>query len=427
MGPPSPNTAGVNEAAVVVEGVTKGFSVPNSHQQTLKAQVIHPLRRQRRPQLSVLEDVSFEVKRGEFFGVAGRNASGKSTLLKLLAGIYRVDKGRIAVAPRVAPIIELGVGFQPELAARDNVLLNAEMMGVPAADAERRFSDVIDFAELEEFVDLKLKNYSSGMRVRLAFAIALLTDADLYLFDEVLAVGDAGFQQKCQNAFVDLKNDPEKTVILVTHSMTYIERFCDRALLLEDGKTELVGDPRDVSRRYAELLLEGAAPEAATASGTAVRDYPLEITSVWLEDGEGGTVRSVSADDDLAVGLATEVRKRVGGLDLRLEIRDATGARIFAPPYIPIHRPDESLVPGSHLDLFMKIENRLAPGRYTVTCSLWDRSGATDQVVSSAQAASFQVAQGSRWVGGLVDLRYELNVRQSGVEPVDQPGRTDLA
>ena len=170
---------------------------------------------------------------GEFFGIAGRNGSGKSTLLKCMAGIYQAD-GDIWVRGRLSTFIELGVGFNPDLAARDNVVMNGIMLGLTPREARKRFDSVIEFAELEEFKDLKLKNYSSGMHVRLAFSVAIQVDADILMIDEVLAVGDAAFQQKCFDVFNDLR-ERGSTIIFVTHDMGALQRFCDRALLLERG------------------------------------------------------------------------------------------------------------------------------------------------------------------------------------------------
>ena len=189
-----------------------------------------------------LDDVSFDVAQGEFFGVVGRNGTGKSTLLRCLAGIYRADAARSRSAGRVSPFIELGVGFNPELTARDNVILNAMMLGLTPQQARERFDAIIAFAELEEFLDLRLKNYSSGMQVRLGFSVAIQVEAEILLVDEVLAVGDAAFQQKCYEEFQRLK-DEGRTVVFVTHDMSAVERFCDRAMLLEKGEIVTLGTP----------------------------------------------------------------------------------------------------------------------------------------------------------------------------------------
>src|SRR4051794_11997261 len=188
---------------VVIEarGLRKTFRIPEQKVETLKERAVHPFARIEHRQLQALRDVSFDVHRGEFFGIVGRNGSGKSTLLKILAGIYRADRGDVRMAGRLSTFIELGVGFNPDLAARDNVLINGIMLGLSPREALRRFDEIIEFAELEDFVDLKLKNYSSGMHVRLAFSVMIQVDADILLIDEVLAVGDASFQQKCFDVF----------------------------------------------------------------------------------------------------------------------------------------------------------------------------------------------------------------------------------
>ena len=207
----------VQPPMVVVKDVSKTFHVPEERRHTLKERVLHPRRRIRKQSFKALDGISFEIDQGEFFGIAGRNGSGKSTLLKCLAGIYKAE-GQIWRRGRMSTLIELGVGFNPDMAARDNVVLNGIMMGLTPREARRRYDQVIDFAELEDFQDLKLKNYSSGMHVRLAFSVAIQVDADLILVDEILAVGDASFQQKCFDVFNQMR-DEGKTVVFVTHDM----------------------------------------------------------------------------------------------------------------------------------------------------------------------------------------------------------------
>src|SRR3954447_23849685 len=246
------------DVAVRADGVSKAFRLPHEQVHTLKERVVHPARRRRFDRLQALQDVSFDVRRGEFFGIVGRNGSGKSTLMKCLAGIYRADAGEMWLRGRMAPFIELGVGFNPELTARDNVIINALMLGLTPAEARERYDEIIAFAELEEFVDLKLKNYSSGMHVRLAFSVMVHVDADVLLIDEALAVGDAAFQQKCYDALNRI-NAEGKTILLVTHDMDQVQRFCDRALLLDRGRMVAVGEAGKVARRY--LQLNFATPE----------------------------------------------------------------------------------------------------------------------------------------------------------------------
>ena len=240
-------------------GSARSSASRTSRSHTLKERALHPFRRAGADRLHALDDVSFAVAEGEFFGIVGRNGSGKSTLLKCLAGIYQVDRGQIRMRGRLSTFIELGVGFNPDLPARDNVLINGIMLGLSPKEALRRFDAIIAFAELEEFVDLKLKNYSSGMQVRLAFSVMSQVDADVLLIDEVLAVGDAAFQQKCFDVFQRMK-DEGKTILFVTHDMAAVNRFCDRAVLLERGRVELIGAARPRRR---------ALPRSATSTATA--------------------------------------------------------------------------------------------------------------------------------------------------------------
>ena len=219
--------------------------MPHQRFSTLKERLLRLRAAGGHDTLHALRDVSFDVAPGEFFGIVGRNGSGKSTLLKCLAGIYRLDQGQMRIDGRISPFIELGVGFHPELAAPDNIVLNGVMLGLSAREARERVPRVIEFAGLEDFVDLKLKNYSSGMHVRLAFSVMVQVDADVLLIDEILAVGDAAFQQKCFDVFFRLR-DEGKTIILVTHDMAAVERFCNRAVLLEKG--EVLGARRSASR-----------------------------------------------------------------------------------------------------------------------------------------------------------------------------------
>src|SRR5580700_7481009 len=252
---------------IVVDSVSKTFRVPEERTHTLKERALHPLRKTRHESFPALKDVSFDVRQGEFFGIAGRNGSGKSTLLKCLAGIYGVDSGRIWMQGRLSPFIELGVGFNQDLAARDNVVLNGIMMGLSPREARARYDAVIDFAELREFEELKLKNYSSGMHVRLAFSVAIQVDADILLVDEVLAVGDASFQQKCFDVFNKMR-DSGRTIVFVTHDMSAVNRFCHRALLLERGSVVHLGESHEVADRYLEINFG----RSADAGGGAVAE-----------------------------------------------------------------------------------------------------------------------------------------------------------
>lgn len=248
----------VSPNAIEIRNLSKTFRIPTERVTTLRERIVR-LRGSSYRELKVLDDISFDVPKGEFLGVTGRNGSGKSTLLKILAGIYRADSGSAAVAGRVAPIIDLGVGFNNELPAYDNVVMNAVMMGLTPAEARRRFGEIIDFAELRDFERLKLANYSSGMRARLGFAVMTRVDPDVMLFDEVLAVGDTRFKEKCAATFERLR-EAGHTGVLVTHSMGAMVRHCESAILLEGGRIVARGDPEEVADEYEALQARAPAP-----------------------------------------------------------------------------------------------------------------------------------------------------------------------
>jgi ABC-type polysaccharide/polyol phosphate transport system ATPase subunit len=235
--------------AIEAAGVHKSFRLPHQQRTTLKEHFLHPFERTTYEQQEALVDVSFAVEPGEFFGIIGPNGSGKSTLLKILAGIYRQDRGEVQINGALSPFIELGVGFNPELTARDNIRINGTLLGLSLRELDRRFDEIVGFAELERFVDQKLKNFSSGMQVRLAYAIAIQVDFDILLLDEVLAVGDQSFQEKCMVTFEQMRTDG-KTMILVSHNLDAVARYCDRALLLESGLLQQIGPAEVVIDTY---------------------------------------------------------------------------------------------------------------------------------------------------------------------------------
>lgn len=241
------------DVIIKAEQVVKEFKLPHEKYNTLKGRVVNIFRSQKGYELQkALDDVSFEVKRGEFFGIVGRNGSGKSTMLKVLAGIYMPTSGQVHTLGKLVPFIELGVGFSPELTGRENVYLNGALLGFNRKEVEAMYKDIVEFAEIERFMDQKLKNYSSGMQVRLAFSIAIRAQGDILLLDEVLAVGDEAFQRKCFDYFDQLK-DAKQTVILVTHDMSNIERFCDRVMVLDKSKVVKITDAKEAAKIYLKL------------------------------------------------------------------------------------------------------------------------------------------------------------------------------
>jgi ABC-type polysaccharide/polyol phosphate transport system ATPase subunit len=393
-------------SAVSVEGVSKTFRLPHQQYSTLKERALHPLRRTTYDELRAVQDISLQIAQGEFFGIVGRNGSGKSTLLKCIAGIYRVDTGRISIAGRLSPFIELGVGFNPDLNARDNVIINAIMLGLSRKQAMERFEHVVAFAELEGFMDLRLKNYSSGMLVRLAFATAIQVDAEILLIDEVLAVGDAAFQQKCFEEFFRLKREG-KTIVFVSHDMYSVERFCTRAMLMEHGQMTKIGDPRVIGRAYHELnfgkLAHDAPDESHSASATA-------IAEAWFENAGGERVTSASQEDSLSMcfeaRLGEDLKEPVFAVTLRTEL----GHTIIVARSDQHARSSGSFKAGESVVVRFSIPNWLTPARYLLTPSL-AREGTGEDALALVEDMASIVVHGTG-SGGILELPIDMRLER---------------
>ena len=388
-------------AAVEADRLSKTFRLPHQRFSTLKERALHPLERRTFDELRAVDDVSLQVRRGEFFGIVGRNGSGKSTLLKCLAGIYRVDAGHAIVRGRLSPFIELGVGFSPELTARENVLINGIMLGLTRREARRRFDAIIAFAELEDFLDLKLKNYSSGMNVRLAFSTAIQVDADVLLIDEVLAVGDAAFQQKCLEEFERLKA-AGRTIVFVTHDMRAVERFCDRAMLLERGRLVAIDEPRRIARAYNELNF-GRLQDGRVA-GTREGDHlSAEIKDAWFERSDGRRVTTLAQDEPLTlcaeIAFHDDVRDPLIALHLRNEARHT----LFATSTDMRGIPTGLYAPGDAVTVRVALENWLAPGRYDLTPTV-ARADRGYLVLDLREDVASLMVHGELETGGAIDI-----------------------
>jgi ABC-type polysaccharide/polyol phosphate transport system ATPase subunit len=367
--------------AVHVQDVAKSFSIPRERVHTLKERMLHPLRRAAHDEFAALRGVSFTVEPGEFYGIVGRNGSGKSTLLKCLAGIYRTDRGAIYIDGRVSTFIELGVGFNPDLAAYDNVMLNATMLGLSTKEARKRYDRIIDFAELHDFTDLKIKNYSSGMLVRLAFSVMIQVDADILLIDEVLAVGDAAFSQKCFDEFGRIRRSGA-TVLLVTHDMSAVQRFCDRAMVMEHGKVVQIGDVDAVADKYlqlnfseearAEVAGEDAPVEVvASGDGETVRsgDGAAEILEAWVEDGSGAHLEVAPTGSPTAICFRVRFHRDVQDPVFGVGLDDSQGNGLFAATNA-FDGPSGFYAAGSEHIVHVSFQNFLGPERYAVSASV---------------------------------------------------------
>jgi ABC-type polysaccharide/polyol phosphate transport system ATPase subunit len=238
---------------IEVDGVSKAFWIPSVQRETVREHLLGMLQPRRFQRLQVLEGVTFDLRRGEALGIMGRNGSGKSTLLKIMCGVYQPDLGRVSTSASITPILELGVGWNPELDAEDNVLLLGSVMGLSLAEIHRSMEEILAFAELERFAHLKLKHYSSGMSERLGYAVAFKAVREVLVLDEIFAVGDAGFRVRCERRYRELRSLGHAAII-VSHDPRVVSTFCDRALLLDAGQIVFEGSPREVAERYVSTL-----------------------------------------------------------------------------------------------------------------------------------------------------------------------------
>ena len=410
--------------AIVVDRASKRFATPRERRNTIKERALHPFSRAGTERFTALRDVSFTVDRGEFFGIVGRNGSGKSTLLKCMAGVYRVDRGAITVAGRLVPFIELGVGFNQEMTALDNIVINGVMMGMSPREAQRRFGAVIEFAELEGFLDLKLKNYSSGMLVRLAFAVMIQVDADILLIDEVLAVGDAAFQQKCFDEFVRIR-EARKTILLVTHDMGAVHRFCDRALLLERGRIVAVDDPDVIGNRYLEINFSATARDDAEhqrdhGSTERMGDGSAEILDAWFENEAGERATVLPAGGRCSFGARVRFLAAVDdplfGVVLQNDQRDI----ILAASTLWSNPTPGRFSPGQEVDYRVSFENLLVPGRYDATPAVARQGGGIAWIDRREKLVSVLVS-GPLRTDAVVDLRYEVQLLPAKAPPAEVP------
>jgi ABC-type polysaccharide/polyol phosphate transport system ATPase subunit len=411
--------AGRGPVVIEARGLHKAFRVPSHRIDTLKERATNPFRKMEYRELRALSDVSFDVHKGEFFGIVGRNGSGKSTLLKIMAGIYRPDAGKVRMAGRVAPFIELGVGFNPELTARENVALNGVLFGLGRREARYNLDAVLDFAELREFVELKVKNYSSGMMVRLAFAIMVQADADVMLIDEVLAVGDAAFGQKCMDVFY-ARRRAGRTIVLVTHDMATVQALCHRAMLLQDGELQYVGDPEDTALRYYRLNFSGSPEVAAAVAARPETERPVadpeingRLVHAHLLDQAGHPIENLEQGVPLRLDVVLEAARELEHPMFALQVLNADGDVVFV-----IERSlDATLAAGQRVRLEGEVDNVLVPGRYSIDCWIRRDRVSGDMVVQGLRLTHF-VVFGTAPRHGMVSLR-------STVIPTALPMRED--
>jgi len=400
--------------AVTVEHVSKSFKTPTEARHTLKERVLHPLRGRGERAFEALKDLSFTVEEGEFFGIVGRNGSGKSTLLKCLAGIYSVDEGRMWRRGRMSTFIELGVGFNPDLAAYDNVVLNGIMMGLTPTEAKARYARIIEFAELEEFQDLKLKNYSSGMHVRLAFSVAIQVDADVLLIDEVLAVGDAAFQQKCFDVFHRMREEG-KTILFVTHDMGTVNRFCDRAMLLDHGAMVAIGDPRTVGDHYLELNFAVQAGTQPHQVGERAGDGSARIVDAWLEDHYGLRRAQFLSGTRNIFHAVVEFDETEEDPSLTVAFRNEHHQNVLVVSTLIDNREIGTFHAGDVVHFAVSFDNVLAPGRYEPIANL-SHAGEGHDLIDRWENQLSIIVRALHPSGGVVDVPHEWKIEHGTLD-----------
>lgn len=386
------------EFSVVVKNVRKSFKLPHEQHSGIKQLIVNYAKRKKGYEIQqVLNDVSFEIKEGEFFGIVGRNGSGKSTLLKLLAGIYVPDSGLVQVNGSLTPFIELGVGFNPELTGRENVFMNGALLGFSRKEMEVMYEDIVDFAEIENFMDQKLKNYSSGMQVRLAFSIAIRAKTNILLLDEVLAVGDADFQRKCYDYFMSLKKS-KQTVILVTHDMGAVRQYCDRAIMIEKGQIVKSGKPEDVAQEYQKLFIT---PDDSSA----------EESEIW---GEGGMVVRTTAtkvtSDSIRVSTTYFATKDLESPVYGFVLYNNAGTNVLEANTIKEKIKTKNVSKGDQISIEWEFPNILSDGKYTLSVACCDQS-TTHFYQWVNNAASFKIAKYER-TAGVVDPEIKVVIKE---------------
>lgn len=357
-----------NNVVMSVKNISKDFLLPHEQVNSIKSGVVNVFKKKKKTVevQHALKDISFDIKKGEFFGILGRNGSGKSTLLKILSEIYQPTSGSVQSTGKVVPFIELGVGFNPELTGRENVYLNGALLGFGKEEIKKKYQTIVDFSELNDFMDQKLKNYSSGMQVRLAFSVAIQAEADILILDEVLAVGDTNFQQKCNDYFEKIKYE-SKTVILVTHNMDAVEKYCNRAMLINDGNILSIGNPSDVALKYSELNAQGGRDQKADPVDV------VETEGVRIETSVNGnakkTVLNAAEDSPVNLEVSFTSDEDLKNMSFGFTVFNGAGIPIFATN--SKHVADKfTLSNGKKRTFTITLDNLFSNGTYDIAVAL---------------------------------------------------------
>jgi ABC-2 type transport system ATP-binding protein len=394
------------EVVLDVDHLTKSFRLHQDKATSIK-QVVARRGRGHYEEFTALSDVTFDVREGEVFGVIGQNGSGKSTLLKCMAGILQPTKGSVSVRRRMSALLELGAGFHPELSGRDNVFLNAAILGMSRRDIAARFDDIVEFSGLHGFIDAPVKTYSSGMYVRLAFAVAINVDPRLLIIDEILAVGDVTFQQRCMEKFVEFRADG-RTIVLVTHDMNSVKNMCDRAIWLRHGVVTGHGDPSELVDEYTEQML---GDNVRTKDGS-IRRGSGEVQNLTVEmfvgDGDA-PVKRCRTGDDIRIRLHYKAEKRIPRPVFGIAIEQVGGTVVTSPCARDVGLVPDAVDGEGHVDISLS-QFPLLPGTYDIHTSVTDfnRAHIYDHVQTHLR---IDVMTGRRYeTGGVVTLRPEWQI-----------------
>lgn len=373
------------DIAISVKNIHKTFKIPLEGSKNIKQRLVSFSNMKKGYRnFSPLNGVSFEVKKGDFFGIVGRNGSGKSTLLKTIAGIYQPNEGSVTVNGKLIPFIELGVGFNADLTGRENVYLNGALLGFSRDEITNMYDEIVDFAELHDFMEERLKNYSSGMQVRLAFSIAIRAKGDVLLLDEVLAVGDAAFQQKCYDYFGQLKEEG-RTVVLVSHSMSAVQRFCSRALLLEGGKVEAVGSSDEIASLYDDMFIREKSLKDSKKENTSIKeshdsDDGISIDGAYVtQDDKKTDVVKAFKDFQIHIVLSSRLEIKEGNIGFNIKNSQGNVLSAFSTKHqlelFKISKDDS-------IELIVNVTNIFTNGNYTLNLAVADIKNGAEFLIS---------------------------------------------
>lgn len=405
------------DVAVLVNNVHKSFRLPHNKHNSIKSLFVNIFKSKTTyEKQKVLKGISFEVKKGEFFGIVGRNGGGKSTLLRLLAGIYVPDSGDIKINGRLAPFIELGVGFNPELTGRENVFLNGALLGFSDDEVLDMYDDIVAFAELEKFMDQKLSNYSSGMQVRLAFSVAIQSKANILLIDEVLAVGDTNFQKKCFGVFEDFKKQG-RTVIFISHSMEYVREFCDRVVVMDGGHIVHCGSTEKGIDVYNKLNydLESSRLENDNVKRTEEQERfgtgGAKITSYKIYDHNGKPTIKLSAGKSFKVVLRVNFYSKVEKPAIGIMFRKEKDKNLFGINSFYNKLSIPKYENGDEITVITEGVMPLAQGTYFVSFSISNAKSASNytELDNLNNHCTINVSGERRW--GLLDYTAKMEVK----------------